>query len=123
MNAYLAKLRRLVDESGCTGSSSGLGFEGFEGEQGSHFSRAGLPHDPGEHSADGGSSEQITTRGNPQNPQNLSYAYSHAMAALGGGCPDMVEVGRWHQAVEDGRGFLAVWGEQAAAQTRLVVAG
>jgi len=30
-------------------------------------------------------------------------------------CPDFVETGRWQQAVEDGRQFLASWGEQAQA--------
>jgi hypothetical protein len=30
-------------------------------------------------------------------------------------CPEYVEPGRWHQAVEDGRRFLAHWGEQADA--------
>ena len=28
-------------------------------------------------------------------------------------CPDHVERGRWQQAVEDGRGFLETWGQQA----------
>ena len=28
-------------------------------------------------------------------------------------CPDHVEVADWQQAVEDGRSFLAQWGEQA----------
>jgi hypothetical protein len=35
------------------------------------------------------------------------------MAALEARCPDLVPVGRWHIAVEDGRRFLARWGEQA----------
>jgi hypothetical protein len=30
-------------------------------------------------------------------------------------CPEYVELGRWHQAVEDGRRFLTRWGEQADA--------
>ena len=30
-------------------------------------------------------------------------------------CPDFVETGRWRQAVEDGRQFLASWSEQANA--------
>src|SRR6266478_5111271 len=30
-------------------------------------------------------------------------------------CPDHVPVERWEQAVEDGRRFLATWGEQAEA--------
>lgn len=28
-------------------------------------------------------------------------------------CPDHIEADRWHQAVQDGRRFLAVWGDQA----------
>jgi len=39
----------------------------------------------------------------------------HVFAALERRCPDHVEVGRWQRAVEDGRRFLAQWGEQAAA--------
>jgi hypothetical protein len=30
-------------------------------------------------------------------------------------CPDHIETGRWHQAVEDGKRFLSQWGEQAEA--------
>jgi hypothetical protein len=30
-------------------------------------------------------------------------------------CPDYVEADRWEQAVEDGRRFLAKWGDKAAA--------
>jgi hypothetical protein len=37
------------------------------------------------------------------------------MAALAECCPDMIEVIRWRQAVEDGGEFLTTWGEQAAA--------
>jgi len=115
MNAYLAKLRRLVDETGHTKSPSGLSFEGFEGEQGGCFSQAGLARDPGEDSVDAGSFGKTTIRGHPQNPQNLSCAYSRTIASLGERCPDMVGVTPWRQAVEDGRRFLAAWGEQAAA--------
>jgi hypothetical protein len=38
-----------------------------------------------------------------------------AFEALERRCPDHVEPRRWQQAVEDGRWFLAVWGEQADA--------
>jgi hypothetical protein len=41
--------------------------------------------------------------------------YGHTIAALRKRCPDYVEVGRWQQAVKDGRRFLAQWGDQAAA--------
>jgi hypothetical protein len=30
-------------------------------------------------------------------------------------CPDRVDSDRWRQAIEDGRRFLAEWGEQATA--------
>jgi hypothetical protein len=40
---------------------------------------------------------------------------SEVFAALERRCPDHVETGRWQQAVEDGRRFLAQWGEQAEA--------
>jgi hypothetical protein len=42
-------------------------------------------------------------------------ALSEVFAALERRCPDHVETGRWQQAVEDGRRFLAQWGEQAHA--------
>jgi hypothetical protein len=37
------------------------------------------------------------------------------VTALRERCPTYVEPRRWHRAVEDGRRFLAQWGEQAAA--------
>jgi len=44
-----------------------------------------------------------------------SAPFAKALAALERRCPDYVEANRWWQAVEDGRRFLARWGEQAAA--------
>jgi hypothetical protein len=41
--------------------------------------------------------------------------YARAIATLRERCPGYVEEERWRQAVEDGRRFLAHWGEQAAA--------
>jgi hypothetical protein len=41
--------------------------------------------------------------------------YQPAFHALERRCPDLVESERWQQAVEDGRQFLAAWGEQAHA--------
>ncbi len=38
-----------------------------------------------------------------------------ALEALEARCPDHVEAGRWHQAVDDGYRFLAQWGELAEA--------
>jgi hypothetical protein len=46
---------------------------------------------------------------------NFLARYGRVMAALEAGCPDHVPVDRWHLAVEDGRRFLARWGEQAEA--------
>ena len=42
-------------------------------------------------------------------------ALSEVFAVLERRCPDHVETGRWQHAVEDGRRFLAQWGEQAEA--------
>ena len=42
-------------------------------------------------------------------------ALQNVFTALERRCPDHVEPDRWQRAVEDGRRFLAQWGEQAAA--------
>ena len=39
--------------------------------------------------------------------------YGCTLAALQARCPDVVPAARWQQAIEDGRRFLAAWGEQA----------
>ena len=41
--------------------------------------------------------------------------FGRTFAALEARCPDWVPAGRWQQCVEDGRAFLAQWGEQAEA--------
>ena len=41
--------------------------------------------------------------------------FGRILTALEAGCPDHVPVDRWQAAVEDGRRFLARWGEQAEA--------
>jgi hypothetical protein len=41
--------------------------------------------------------------------------YGRTMAALEARCPDLIPADRWQAAVEDGRRFLARWGEQAEA--------
>jgi hypothetical protein len=41
--------------------------------------------------------------------------FGRVFEALEARCPDHIEPGRWQRAVEDGRRFLARWGEQAAA--------
>jgi hypothetical protein len=46
---------------------------------------------------------------------NFRDRYGRVVAALEAACPDHVPVDRWQAAVEDGRRFLARWGEQAEA--------
>jgi hypothetical protein len=46
---------------------------------------------------------------------NFLGRYGRAVAALEAGCPDLIPPERWRQAVEDGRAFLARWGDQAEA--------
>ena len=54
------------------------------------------------------------------NSHNSQFAssqrpYHHVLAVLETRCPELVPVDRWQAAVEDGRRFLARWGEQAEA--------
>jgi hypothetical protein len=46
---------------------------------------------------------------------NFPAGYSRTVAALEARCPDLVPVDRWQAAIEDGRRFLARWGDQAEA--------
>jgi hypothetical protein len=46
---------------------------------------------------------------------DFAARYSRTMTALEADCPDLVPVDRWQLAVQDGRRFLARWGEQAEA--------
>ncbi len=41
--------------------------------------------------------------------------FTRVFKALEARCPEHIELGRWQQAIEDGRRFLARWGEQAEA--------
>jgi hypothetical protein len=41
--------------------------------------------------------------------------FRRTLSALEARCPDLVPVGRWQVAAEDGRRFLARWGDQAEA--------
>ena len=52
---------------------------------------------------------QASKRGSEQNP------YGSTIAALEARRPELVPADRWQAAVEDGRRFLARWGEQAHA--------
>ena len=47
-----------------------------------------------------------------QHPASAS-PYQGSLDTLERRCPDFVETGQWRQAVEDGRQFLATWGDQA----------
>ena len=47
--------------------------------------------------------------------QVVPPAYAPTLAALECRCPDHIYTADWRQAVEDGRRFLARWGERAAA--------
>ena len=41
--------------------------------------------------------------------------FGRTFSALESRCPDHIDVARWQQCVEDGRRFLATWGNQAEA--------
>jgi hypothetical protein len=59
---------------------------------------------------------QICPVGAPKPPKPPKAGpYARVLATLEIRCPDHIEPGRWQQAVEDGRQFLAQWGEQAKA--------
>jgi hypothetical protein len=55
----------------------------------------------------------------PQSSQNAQNSHAQplasVLAALASRCPEHVPVDRWQVAVDDGRRFLARWGEQAEA--------
>src|SRR5262245_50930305 len=111
MNPYLAKLRlrdethhpygpskpskptlAVVDHANTT---DGTGFEGFEGDRRRCFFE----------------NEAAGDRGRSDAFDRLGRTY----AALAACSPEHVPTNRWQQAVQDGRRFLAKWGEQAAA--------
>jgi hypothetical protein len=106
MNPYLAKLQAL--EGARRPARAGQGdFEGFEGVQSRPISQNGPSK-----------IRKSTSLGNPQNLQNSpvnSERLNHILEDLGERCPDQVGHDRWRQAVEDGRRFLATWGERADA--------
>jgi hypothetical protein len=59
-------------------------------------------------------------RSNPVAAQNAQNSHVQrlllpVLAALEARCPDRVPAERWQQAIEDGRCFLARWGDQAHA--------
>jgi hypothetical protein len=55
----------------------------------------------------------VSQRGTPFS--EISHPFGRAFEVLESGCPDLVPVASWQAAVEDGRRFLARWGEQAEA--------
>jgi hypothetical protein len=126
-NPYLQKLRALTTETGTDDeltkltkprtevvadapSTDGLRFVSFVSTKGRGFSKAG-----------GGAADQgdlvatteNVTRTDRQNCQNPPFW--RTLTVLEVGCPDLVSVDRWQQAVEDGRGFLVQWGDKAEA--------
>jgi len=56
-----------------------------------------------------------TTEVLPERPLVVFGRFGRTLSALEARCPDHVEAMRWKQAIEDGRAFLAKWGEQAEA--------
>ena len=86
-NPYLQKLKPR-DLSQPTKRTE-PGFVGFVSSQRCHVFKNSVPPTPG--------------------------TLQNVLTALEQSCPDHVEGERWEQAVEDGRRFLAQWGEQAAA--------
>jgi hypothetical protein len=60
-----------------------------------------------------GSGGFVSQRGTPFS--EISHPFGRVFEVLESGCPDLVPVACWQAAVEDGRRFLARWGEQAEA--------
>jgi hypothetical protein len=55
----------------------------------------------------------VSQRGTPFS--EISHPFGRVFEVLESGCPDLVPGACWQAAVEDGRRFLARWGEQAEA--------
>jgi hypothetical protein len=110
------------------------GFEGFEGGQGTCFLENNRVAEGGDVAVKN-SKNPLTAH--PQNLQNLNspsvsetisvsakveiielpqaQRYRKAFAHLQTKPPSLIEMGRWRQCIEDGKRFLAKWGEQAEA--------
>jgi len=126
-NPYLQRLQALKTERGArdeltkltnprtevvadAASTEGLRIVSFVSTQSRGFSKSeGSGADQGDLAA---TAENVTraTRQNCQNPP-----YWRTLTVLEAVCPDLVQVDRWQQAVEDGRVFLAKWSAQAEA--------
>jgi hypothetical protein len=113
MNPYLAKLRAIEQAEQPAGTDQGradgklVGFVGFVGDSSSPISELGADQR-------GARISKRASAGHRQNRQNPP-GHRHFLQALDGRCPDYIESDRWRQAVEDGRCFLATWGERAQA--------
>jgi hypothetical protein len=70
-----------------------MGFEGFEGD--------------GDRRSSGNERASVAVK------QTALGRFCRAFKHLESGCPDHVPADHWQKAVEDGRRFLAEWGEQA----------
>jgi hypothetical protein len=99
--SYLEKLRALKSEKGAVGALSKLAKP-----------RPSAVAVPGS-TTDGGFDSFDSTQG--AGFSNFPAHCSRTIAALESRCPDLVPVDRWQAAVDDGRRFLARWGEQAEA--------
>jgi len=142
-NKYLAKLHGLERGTGADISKTRdpqlppkppkPSFDGFDGDQGWRISENRDNHTTAEPCANSTvENEKRGTLTNPQNLQNLHTPsvptaacrveivelpaggrYRKVFAHLQLKPPALVDVGRWRQAVEDGKRFLAKLGEQA----------
>jgi hypothetical protein len=99
--SYLEKLRALKSENEAVGALSKLTKP--------RPSAVVVP----DSTTDGGFDSFDSTQG--AGFSNFSALYSRTIAALESRRPNLVPVDRWRRAVEDGRRFLARWGEQAEA--------
>jgi hypothetical protein len=99
MNLYLQKLRALRAEKApppqTCHATTREGFEGFEGAGGMGFWGQKLP--------------------TPQTLKTFKTSFYRVLRVLECSCPDHVPAERWQHAVDDGRAFLARWGDQAEA--------
>jgi hypothetical protein len=122
VNEYLARLRALNFEKSIPqppSKPSKPGFECFEGGQGMGFSKNHVPAEKYVISAlnekGGDSPRLISSFSFNSYPETPEGPFAKILAALEARCPDYVEPQRWHQAIEDGRRFLAQWDQQATA--------
>lgn len=106
MNPYLARLR-LGEPTKLTKPGS----VSFVSDRGMRLPKNRCAEEADSESVAG--SENAYQR-NRQNRQNLP-TYDRALAVLSEQRPDLIDIVRWRQAVEDGQLFLAKWGERAEA--------